>query len=294
MKNYNPTFSAVLIKTRPGDDKITEQVQHIVSAYCMEKQIPWRLNDDFLEGRSDVLIVAIGGDGTMLGAMRDALKYDDAIVYGINTGNLGFLSEDIVGGRDFIRPTELKENIYNALNDVCRRSGMIEERMLLTASITLGDRVISDNLVAVNEFVLAPTSVQHPLVVDVEINKNFVSSNLGSGVLVSTSTGSTAMALSAGGAIVSPSTNIIQVVPMLAHSLTNRPIITTGRDTISLKTKMIKGSIDILGDGIWLHSFGDHIDDPLTLTVRKHPQKVKLYRPTDWNFFNVLREKMKW
>jgi len=289
MKNRNPAFSAVLIKTRPGDDKVTSYVQSVISEYCMENQLPWKLNDSMLSGRGDLLIVAVGGDGTMLGAMRDALQYDNPIVYGVNTGTLGFLSEDI-GTSKFYRPTELKEKIVNSLNDVMRRNGMIEERMLLQATLSVGGDIVNDNLVAVNEFVLAPSYAQHPLVVEVEINNNFVSSNLGSGVLVSTATGSTAMALSGGGAIVSPSTNIIQIVPILAHTLTNRPIITTGRDTITLKAPIIKGGVDILADGMWLHS----ADEPVTLTIKKNPQKVKLFRPIGWNFFNVLREKMKW
>jgi len=294
MNTIKPTFSAVMIVTKPVSDKITDLTRLNVVDYCTENQIPWRENESLLEGRSEVLVVAIGGDGTMLGAMRESLKYDNPIVFGINTGTLGFLSEDLVPGDIFVRPTELKEKVFGALNDIRGKRGMIEERMLLTGTIKLGDRVVYDNYVAVNEFVLAPTSVQHALVVDVEINKNFVSSNLGSGVLVSTSTGSTAMALSGGGAIISPSTNIIQIVPILAHSLTARPIITTGRDTISLKTEMIKGGVDILADGIWLYSCGKHVDDPLTLIIKKHPQKVKVYRPADWNFFNVLRVKMKW
>jgi len=287
-------YNKVLIITRPGDDAKTISVREKVINFCDNNNLTWDLNGSFPKGTKDVLLVAIGGDGTMLGAMRASIKYDNPIVFGINTGTLGFLSEDLVPCDIFIQPVVLERKIFKVLDDIHSRQGMIEEHMLLTGTIKLGDEVVSNNLVAVNEFVMAPTSAQHAITVNVEIDNNFVSSNLGSGVLVSTSTGSTAMALSGGGAIISPSTNIMQIVPILAHSLTNRPIITTGRDTISLKTEMIKGGVDILADGIWLYSCGKHVDDPLTLTIKKHPQKVKVYRPAEWNFFNVLRVKMKW
>ena len=67
------------------------------------------------------------------------------------------------------------------------------------------------------------------------INDQIVAEQFGSGVLIATATGSTAMSLSAGGAIVSPSTNIMQIVPIVPHSLSARPIITTGRDKISIE-----------------------------------------------------------
>jgi len=105
------------------------------------------------------------------------------------------------------------------------------------------------------------------------------------------------MSLSAGGAIVSPSTNIMQIVPLVAHTLTSRPIITTGRDIITIRATLSDRvpEIEIHGDGQTLTSFNlDDDGEQLELTVVKHDSEVKIWRAADWNFFDVLTEKMKW
>lgn len=232
---------------------------------------------------SCILIIAIGGDGTMLGAMRASLEYSNAIVFGVNTGNLGFLSEDI------------NLNIGEAINKIEMRSGLIEERMTISGDIIIDGEVVQ-KAVAINEFTMAGMTLQKPLTIDVDINKHNVSSMVGSGMVVATSTGSTALALSGGGAIVSPSTNVMQIVPIMPHTLTSRPIITTGRDVITISAPLTKNNVtvEIYGDGICLHSMAYDEGDRLTLRIRKHENKVKVYRPPNWNFFDVLSKKLKW
>jgi len=66
MNTIKPTFTSVMIVTKPVSDKITDLTRLNVVDYCTENQIPWRENESLLEGRSEVLVVAIGGDGTML------------------------------------------------------------------------------------------------------------------------------------------------------------------------------------------------------------------------------------
>lgn len=277
-------FNKVSIVTRPGDTGgMTDKICHKVIKFCKDADIMWNVGNLERDAKN-VLVVAIGGDGTMLGAMRSSLRYDNAIVYGINTGTLGFLTE------------EYNDNLFTTLGHIGRRHGQIDERMALSGRVYIDGELVLDKLTALNELVLTPLSVQSPLKAQVYINNKIVSENVGSGVLVATSTGSTAMAMSGGGAIVSPSTNIMQIVPILPHTLTSRPVITTGRDTISFKADLTKSRnhIEIYGDGICFGSYEKFHGSEIELKITKHHDIVRVYRPQNWDFFNVLREKMKW
>lgn len=277
-------YDKIIIITRPGDDEQTLLVREKIIKFCECNNILWDLNGSFPRGTKDVLVIAIGGDGTMLGAMRKSLRYPNSIVYGINTGSLGFLSE------------EFEDNLTTVLSNIGRNFGQIDKRMALTGRVFVDSMRVGDDIIAMNELILSGMTNQSPLKVEVSINKKLVSENVGSGVLVATSTGSTAMALSAGGAIVSPSTNIMQIVPLMAHTLTSRPVITTGRDTISLSTELLHShqAIEIYGDGIALQTFYAGDGSYVELQINKTPAMVNVFRPHNWDFFNVLRKKLKW
>ncbi len=277
------TYNRVLIITRPSGDAKTALVRDKIISFCVDNEIIWT-EGNFPRGTKDVLVIAVGGDGTMLGAMRKSFRYTKSIVYGVNTGSLGFLSE------------EFNDNINTILSNISSRVGQIDERMALTGRVFVDNMRVGDDIIAMNEFVLSGMTNQVPVKVEVSINKKLVSENVGSGVLVATSTGSTAMSLSAGGAIVSPSTNIMQIVPLMAHTLTSRPVITTGRDTISLRTQIVNSSqpIEVYGDGIALSTFYKGDGEDIELQINKTPGVVRVYRPQNWDFFSVLREKMKW
>ena len=278
------TFDSIFIFRKPGIDYETQRVAEFVYSYGVNHNIPvgYVYPDNFDER---VLIVSIGGDGTMLAAMRASTNYINSTVFGLNTGTLGFLTEEI--------PDNLNGYLDNILFD---RNVILENRMILGGSFSIDGKESGKLLKAVNEFVLTGKSINAPLVTEVYINEHFVSEQLGNGVLVSSSTGSTAMSLSAGGAIVSPSTNIMQIVPLVPHTLTSRPIISTGRDSITIGAVLTDRvpEIEIHGDGQTLFSFNVDAGSEIEFTIKKHASEVKIWRPKDWNFFNVLTEKMKW
>ena len=187
------TYNKVLILTKPNPDEVTNYIGSEVVKFCEENDVKWSFTPAMYKDDSErLMIVAIGGDGTMLGAMRLSLELEGSFVYGINTGSLGFLSENI----------SCINGITKIFSNIGRGFGVMEERMALTAEVSMDGEFLARDLDAMNEFVLAPMTIQSPLVTEVFINNKFVSSNQGSGVLVASSTGSTAMALSGGGAIV--------------------------------------------------------------------------------------------
>ena len=276
-------FERVLIITKPVRDDLTVHAIKAIRNFCSENEVPWS-EDGFPGGTERVLIMAVGGDGTMLAAARAARDYKKSIVCGVNTGTLGFLSD------------EYQRNIPELMKNISRKFGMVDERMALHGQIYIDGVLERDDMFALNEFVLAPMTIQAPTTTEVYINNEFVSKNVGSGVLVATSTGSTAMSLSSGGAIVSPSTNIMQIVPVMPHTLTSRPVITTGRDTITLKADLIKGKnhIEVYGDGRCFGGFETFHGKRIELRIKKHPVTINIYRQANWDFFNVLKEKLKW
>jgi NAD kinase len=88
----------------------------------------------------------------------------------------------------------------------------------------------------------------------------------------------------------------MQIVPIMAHTLTSRPVITTGRDTITLKAKLPgnRTAVEVYGDGIALQTAYPDDGDEIEIKIAKNADVVKVYRPENWDFFNVLRDKMKW
>jgi NAD+ kinase len=278
------TFDSIFIFRKPGEDIETQNVADFVYSYAKNHGIPVTYcYPDNLHER--VLIVSVGGDGTMLAAMRASTNYINSTVFGLNTGTLGFLTEEV--------PHNLNEYLDNILFE---RNVILETRMILGGSFSIDGEKSNKSFKAINEFVLTGKSINAPVITEVYINEHFVSEQLGNGVLVASSTGSTAMSLSAGGAIVSPSTNIMQIVPLVSHTLTSRPIISTGRDSITIRAELTDRvpELEIHGDGQTLFSFARNAGSEIEFTIKKHPQDVKIWRPKNWNFFSVLTEKMKW
>jgi len=279
-------LDSIVVIVKPNEDIGTMKVVESIFAYGGKRGV-YVSRDTPLRHDDSILIVSVGGDGTMLGAMRASLEYPCASVLGFNTGNLGFLSEEL--------PTSIDAYIDNILFNGHVKT---EERMLLQASVFI-DGVEYDSgksFIAINEFVFTSRSLNAAVTTEVFINDQFVSKQLGNGALVSTATGSTAMSLSAGGVIVSPSTNTMQIVPILPHTLTARPIITDGNDVIKISTQFTDRvpEIEIHGDGQVLCSISNLNGSDVEIAITKHPKTVTVWRPIDWNFFNVLASKMKW
>ena len=151
-------------------------------------------------------VIAIGGDGTVLDAARRALPTEIPVL-GVNLGTLGFLAE--------AEPTELSE-VIEAL-----RSGdyTIEERNTIEAR--LGEVAAS----GVNDVVVEKIDSQRLVVLDVEVDGERFLSYRADGIVVSTSTGSTAYGFSAGGPLIDPSVHTLQVLPVAPHSLFGRALV---------------------------------------------------------------------
>lgn len=219
------------------------------------------------------LIVVLGGDGTMLATAR--LIGDASIpVLGINHGSLGYLTDFRI------------EEMFPALVLVLAGDYAIDHRVMLDvehAGNTISGRVLND--VVINKAALARI-----VEIEVKLNGLYVNSFRADGLIVSTPTGSTAYNLSAGGPIIYPSMNAIVLTPICPFTLTNRPIVVP--DTSEIELRLQSGSEDVVlgldGQTGFPMQAGDAV------VIRKSDVTFDLVQPANRNYFDVLRNKLKW
>lgn len=223
------------------------------------------------------LVIAIGGDGTMLQAMRIA-AIPDAVVVGVNLGRVGFLTD--------VQPTDLatlQRTVISFINggQFCK----IEHRTILQHV----DSSIEKLDLACNEFSVAHTESDSMIWYKLYIDGVSAGTHRANSVLISTATGSTAYALSVGGALMYPSANAIQIVPIAPMSLTSRPIIVDAGSEIVIEAW--GGRLALRADGnkiLNLPSWNRH-----TFKFQQHGTVRVLHQHT-WNFFEVLSQKLGW
>ncbi|BFL85009.1 NAD(+) kinase [Shewanella baltica] len=233
---------------------------------------------DLLEigARCDLAIV-VGGDGNMLGAARVLARFDLGVI-GVNRGNLGFLTD--------LPPDAFEE----ALAKVLDGEFDTEHRFLLEAEVYRHGMLKASNT-AVNEAVLHPGKIAHMIEFEVYIDDQFMYSQRADGMIVSTPTGSTAYALSAGGAILTPNLQALILVPMFPHTLSCRPIVVDACSTIKMVVSPDNGeNLEVSCDGhVHLAVLpGDEI------IVRRSSERLRLIHPKGHNYFHVLRTKLGW
>ncbi len=222
------------------------------------------------------LIVVLGGDGTMISTAR--LTGDREVpVLGINYGSLGYLTEFRI------------EEMFSALEMILEGNYEIDSRVMLDVEhwrdaekLSTG-RVLND--VVINKAVLAR-------VIEIEVNLNnlFVNSFRADGLIISTPTGSTAYNLSAGGPIVYPSMNAIVLTPICPFTLTNRPIVMPDNAEIELKVRNENEGVVLTLDG----QIGYQMEANDRVLIRKSRTSFILVQPPNRNYFDVLRNKLKW
>lgn len=226
------------------------------------------------------LIVVLGGDGSLLGmANRIARAGVDIPILGINFGSLGFLTEVTL---DQIEP---------ALEGAVDGTAPIEERMTLRGRVMRAGEPVDDRL-AINDIVVNRGSLSRIIDMSITIDGQLVTHVRADGIVVTTPTGSTAYNLAAGGPIVHPAVDALVVTPIAPHTLTYRPIVIPGASEVRIKP-LIEGSSDELyatfdgQHGVPLIS-GDEI------VMAKASEKLRLMRSSSRNYFDVLRQKLKW
>jgi NAD+ kinase len=234
-----------------------------------------RIDEDEIPARADV-IVAIGGDGTLLHAARHVAKRGVPLI-GVNRGRLGFLTD--------ISP----EHMLDAIDAILAGDYLEERRLLLSAQI--GDGRTHPKLVALNDVVLQKGDTGRMLDFVTTVDGSFVNAHRGDGLIVATPTGSTAYALSCGGPIIQPNVDALVMVPICPHSLSDRPLVLKLTSSIEVTVDTGTGSAaHVVCDGEDL----GRLATGETLRIGLAEETVTLLHPRDYNYYELLRSKLNW
>ena len=224
------------------------------------------------------LIIAIGGDGTMLDASRGAALHGVPLL-GVNRGRLGFLND--------ISP----ENLSNAIETLLQGDYVAENRQMLEARI-FGGSTDRGPLLALNDVVLKTVDTGHMEDFITAVDGAYVNTHGGDGLIVATATGSTAYALSCGGPIIQPDVDALVIVPIAPHTLSDRPLVVKSSCTIRVTADLRPGSggAQVTCDGDTLGTVGtDEV-----VEIRAAAETVQLLHPRGQNFYQQLRSKLYW
>lgn len=222
------------------------------------------------------LLVVLGGDGTMISTARLTGKRQ-VLVLGINYGSLGYLTEFRI------------EEMYDALNLIFEGKFQIDSRVMLDVEHWRDGEKLANGRV-LNDVVINKAALARIIEIEVELNEQYVNSFRADGLIVSTPTGSTAYNLSAGGPIVYPSMNAVVLTPICPFTLTNRPIVIPDNAEISLKLVNKSESVVLTLDG----QVGYDLKPQDIVKIRKSETSFNLVQPPNRNYFDVLRNKLKW
>lgn len=218
-------------------------------------------------------LVTLGGDGTLISAVRRSFNYNIPI-FGVYAGTLGFLAD--------VSMDELDDFAKNMATGNYR----IDERSVLEATFIKDKEEVKVH--AFNDIVFTRPSISNMIHVETLVDNKAFNTYHGDGVIVSTPTGSTAYNLSAGGPVLFPLTKVFTLTPICPHSLTQRPVVLPGEFSIEMKTTDSKALIIV--DGQDMHEFneGDSIH------IKLSNNYARLIHRNEFNYFDVLKEKLGW
>jgi len=227
-----------------------------------------------MKGVVDLAIV-MGGDGTMLNIARTLAPFAIPLV-GVNQGRLGFLTDLSL------------ESMKRSISAMLQGEYVTEKRMLLDVRV-LRKNIEVCKASAFNEMAIHRSNIGSMIECEVRINGEYLYTQRADGLIVSTPTGSTAYALAAGGPIMHPALDVVALVPVCPHTLSNRPIVVSGESEIQILMHR-SGDVHVRFDS---HS---HFDLQLNdmLVTSRHKDLVHLLHPVGHSYYHTLREKLYW
>lgn len=218
--------------------------------------------------------ISMGGDGTFLEAARRVGSKNIPIL-GINMGRLGFLSDYTA------------DDIQDAIKQLYQGDYRIEQRSVLQVHYDHGTP--QDYPFALNEVAILKTDNSSMISLRVDINGEYLTTYQADGLIINTPTGSTGYALSVGGPVIAPGSDMTGLVPVAPHSLTARPLMLNGDMEVSLsvETRTHKFLVSIDGRSETCH-------EDTRIIVRKAPYCIHVIKHAQGSFFRTLRQKLMW
>ena len=225
--------------------------------------------------RQAQLVVALGGDGTLLSAARLSRRGSAAVV-GINHGGLGFLTVSDSGG------------LYATMRRILGGKYRLEQRTMLAAVVRRRGRVVARSQ-ALNDAVVTRAPFSRMLALEAEVDGTRLTEYLGDGLIVATPTGSTAYSLSAGGPVVDPSVGALLVTPISPHTLGSRPLVLPDRAAVRIRVAPSEEAVLTLDGQEAVELRGRD-----TVELVRSANRAAIVAPAGAAYFEILRSKMGW
>lgn len=233
------------------------------------------VRDEQLASSVDLILV-LGGDGTMIAAAR-MIGDTEVPVIGVNYGGLGYLAEFPI------------EELFAALESILAGQYKLQKRVMLAVELWRGAELLTRNRV-LNDVVVNKSALARIIEIEAYLDDQFVNMFRADGLIVATPTGSTAYNLSAGGPVIYPSMNAVVITPICPFTLSNRPIVVPDDSKIEVRLITDKEDVALTLDG--------QVGFPLAagdrIVIRKSRTTFNLVQPPNRNYFDVLRDKLKW
>jgi NAD+ kinase len=258
---------------------LSRQVKVIVSTettYSGDAEGIVRMPEMDIGANAD-LVIAIGGDGTLLYAAGLVARHKVPLL-GVNRGRLGFLTD------------VMPQNMFPCINAALEGRLTPDERPLLAACVKYADGRVAEAL-ALNDVVMQKLVTGRMLDFETHLDGTYVNTHAGDGVVVASPTGSTAYALSCGGPIIEPHLDVLVVAPICPHTLSDRPIIVSARSEIEVKLlERPETRAQVICDGTVL----GELDPGDRLTIKAASERITLLHPAGHDYYKLLRSKLHW
>ena len=217
--------------------------------------------------------IIVGGDGTMLGVARSLVDSGIPLI-GVNQGRFGFLADLNI------------DSMFDSIDNILNGLYIQDDRMLIETTIMRKNKTIYKSF-ALNDIVIR--SGVRLIELEVIIDESFVHTQRSDGLILSTPTGTTAYALSAGGPILHPNLDAITIVPISPHTLSNRPIAVSGDSEILIKIVNMDEAYASIDGQIQIP-----LDKKDIIRIKKAKQSISILHPKDYCYFEMLRNKLNW
>ncbi|MCW5935925.1 MAG: NAD(+)/NADH kinase [Fimbriimonadaceae bacterium] len=221
------------------------------------------------------LVISFGGDGTLIRAAHVCAARGTPIL-GVYYGRFGFVTQ--------VKPDEVGAALSQFIDGVCR----IQERMMLQTDLLRGDKVVA-SLHCLNESVLQRAATARMLTFEVKVDGRRLSRYPADGIMVSTPTGSTAYALSAGGPVVDPSLYAMLITAIMPHTLSARPLVLHPDCQVEIGAETRGDSVLSCDGQSRLHLLsGDRV------RITRSPRATRLITFDEHDFLEKLSERLHW
>jgi NAD+ kinase len=221
-------------------------------------------------------VMALGGDGTMLRAVR-GLAGQDKPVLGVNIGSLGFMT------------SVAEKDIGRAMDCLASNNFSVSVRAIIEAVVARKGKAVA-RYRALNDVVLARGQSSRIMTLDVAVDGDYVTSYACDGLIVSTPTGSTGHSLSAGGPIVAPESRTLVISVICPHTLSSRPLVVPDQSEISITATETDGNFLLSVDG----QTGRVLKQGDRIKVKRSDKSVRFIHLPGYSYFSVLRQKLHW